>query len=195
MPTQPTTLPLPASAPNLPNLETSLTPPHRRSPSAMRLGIVLACMAVVLTGIVWTWESFGLAFMLTNGGFRGFQTYIQIQDGLLAAESLLAGVGFFLILTGVLRLLRRAHILSSLGPVLVLVGGLVSGLIYLALVVLSPVTIPPFATPPPAWLMSTLEGALISGTVASALGMVLSLVAIARGVLSRGTVPAPTVPT
>ncbi len=194
MPAQPTTLPPAAPVPSRAPVSVAPTPPPPHPTSPIQLGIALALVGVVLEGVFLAWNYFGLPFIIANGSTAGFATYLRVQAGLFAAESLFSSVGIYLILTWILRILPRASRWAAPGPLLVLIGGLLLALLGVVEFAITANSFPPTGASLPEWVGEAEEAVSIAGALVGALGLVLALVAIVRGALVRVAPPSPTIP-
>ncbi len=187
------TAPMPSGGPN----ETT-GPVSRRAemPRDILTGIILACFGVGFTGIIFGWGYFAMRGVGTPGGFV---VVFQTVDALEAAQALVLNLGLFLLFLGILRRLPRGGVWSLLGPVLVLVGGIALAIAASAQSLLVPFLFsPPFPSPGPeanvALLQTVGNAALFVGGAAASLGLLISLIAVARGVLARRAPSGPLAP-
>ena len=164
-------------------------PPSTRLPRNVLIGFILAGLGVVLSGISYGWSYFGIR----SGFATAIVTYIQVDIILSVTEFLCIEVGLFLVFLGILRLLPRVHLWSRLGPFLILAGSIVVAAIDLVEAALIAMTYPPSTAQVPNWAAYAILATLVAGYVVTTLGLVVSLFAVAKGVLLR-TSAAPGVP-
>ncbi len=160
------------------------------------LGLAIAALGVAFTAALWAWSYFGLRWMVsgTDASISYiFGTFDQIDDLLSAAQALLLGIGLFLLLDGAIHLLPTPSPWSRAGPRLLFAGALVVALLEVVTAALTSVTPTPAMTVP-LWLAIGLEAFLVLGTTIAALGLVLGLLAVIRGVVARNLLPSPPVP-
>lgn len=159
-----------------------------RLSTEINAGIVLAIVGLVFEGSSSVWRFFAVRMFMGSG----LATYLQVEQALGLATGFFLELGFFLIFRGVLRLLPRIGSLSRLGPLLILIGAIVSAVGYAVLIVLVPVIYYPSY---PAGILVTLEVASVvaqfAGSVTVTIGTILALVAVARGVLVGRASPPP----
>lgn len=161
-------------------------PAPRALPRNILVGLILVGLGVIFTGISYGWNFFAIR----SGLFTGFVPYLQIEITLSVVEYLCIEVGLFLIFLGILRLLPSVLPWSRLGPILLLVGALVVAVMEMTEVALVSLTYPPSAVQLPDWANYVLSGTLVAGYIVSSLGLLLSLFAVAKGLLLR-TFPTP----
>ncbi len=159
----------------------------------MLVGIILACLGVGFTGFVFAWGYFAQRALT---GPESLAAFFQTQAALSAAQNLALYLGFFLLFNGILRFLPKARVWSWLGPILILTGGVAFVLADVALFMLSPYIYPPAFNAPNFTSYVTLysqigSSAEFAGSIAVVLGALLSLVAVARGILARRAPPGP----
>ncbi len=165
-------------------------------PADVLIGIVLTCLGVGFTGIIFAWGFFGLRAIAAAGDIAAF---FQTQYALSAAQSLILNVGLFLLLVGILRILPRGSRWSWLGPALILAGGVAITIANVLQIYLAPFLFPPqLNSQSPGLNVGLVEGvssaAFFVGSMVATVGTLLSLVAVARGVLTRRASPEPSAP-
>lgn len=159
---------------------TMLPPPvSTQLPRKVLAGFILEGVGVVFTGISYGWNYFGFR----AGYVASFQDVIRIEILLSVVQYLCIEVGLFLIISGILRLLPEVRPWSRVGPIAILVGALLIAVLELYEV---GSIFPNGATPLPDWVSYALEATLIAGYVLATTGLVVSLFAVAKGILSRG---------
>ncbi len=159
------------------------TPVPGRLPRSIRAGLILVGLGVLFTGISYGWNFFGIRASLASG----FVFYITVEVALSVIEYLCLELGLFLILRGILRLLPRVLPWSRLGPIILLVGAFVVTGLNLAELALVSLTYPPAQVQVPEWAGYVLSGILIAGYIVATLGLLLSLLAVAKGVVLRSS--------
>lgn len=170
---QPSTLPqwMETRAPVLPT-------GHRSLPTQVLLGIALAGIGVILAGASGAWNYFGVRSFTVN-----FAAFLQVEVLLSVAEILSLQIGLFLILWGILGILPRASLWSRLGPDLILVGAIVLAGVGFAELALYSVSYPGGSINGLLWLADVIVGAEVAGQVLPPLGLLLSLLAVAKAIL------------
>ncbi len=172
-PTAPSTGPAPGAVP---------TSAHRFDmPKGVVLGVVLVGFGVVFRSAGLVWSYFGFRGL---GSFNSLAAFFQIQFSLGAAQALLMNLGFFLIYWGILRTLPRFELWYWVGPVLVLLGGLLAVAGDLAQIVIAPSLYPPANGSGLEGLLTVVYGTLVVASLAETVGTILALVAVARGVFA-----------
>lgn len=151
-------------------------------PTLIVLGLVLAGIGILLTGAAWAWNYF--AFRTFNGSFTAF---FQVQILLTVVEGLCLQIGLFLILTTILSMLPGTGPWSRLGPILILVGALVAAAVGLGEFALEPLAFSGGAMGDLAWLFDAISVAILGAYVATTLGLILSLFAVAKAVRLRSS--------
>ncbi len=153
---------------------------RRRLPTQILLGIVLAGVGVVFAGISTTWNYLG-----PRNFPDGLATFVENGILLSLAEMLCLQVGLFLILWGIVRILPRVRLWSQLGPLLILVGALLGAAVGLVEYAQTSAALSGGATSSPEWLGDLLLGSSLTAYVATTLGLVVSLAAVAWAIVLR----------
>lgn len=160
----------------------STPPPAPHSlPRIIVVGLILVGLGAVFTGISYGWNYFGIR----SGFSSDFITYVQMEITLSVIQYLCIELGLFFIFLGILRLLPIVRPWSRVGPSLILAGALVTAgvnLTYLALITL---TYPSSAFQIPEWAGNLILGTMIVGYMVATVGLLLSLFAVAKGVVLR----------
>ncbi len=167
--------------------------PRSKMPAAVLIGIVLTCLGVGFTGVIFAWGFFALRGLTGPEGDTGF---FQTQYALSAAKSLILNLGWSLLGVGILRILPRGGLWSWVGPVLIFAGGVAVAIAFVAQMLLVPFLFPtPLGSQTSgisvSFWESTSNAAFFAGSMAVTVGILLSLVAVARGILARRAVPGP----
>lgn len=153
-------------------------PVSTRLPTKVLAGFFLEGVGVVFTGISYGWSYFGFR----AGYAASFEDLIRIGILLTVVEYLCIEAGLFLIFSGILGLLPEIRPWSRVGPIAILTGALLIAVLELYEMAL---VIPGGATPLPDWVGYALAATLIAGYVLATIGLVLSLFAVAKGILLR----------
>ncbi len=160
-------------------------PAPRALPKKILVGLILLGLGVIFAGMSYGWNYFAIRFGFASGIVR----YIQIEITLGVIEYLCVELGLFFILWGILRILPSVLPWSRAGPPLILAGASVTAGMNLIGAVLVSLTYPPSTLQLPDWASYVLAGTLIAGSIVAALGLLLSLFAVAKGLLQPPTTP------
>jgi hypothetical protein len=155
----------------------------RGLPKDVLVGLILGAVGFMFTAGSYIWNDFGIRMY---GG--DFTFFIGVEVGLSVTEFVSLQFGLFLIFRGVLRALPRMHPWSRMGPLLILIGALTVALFGIAELLLV-YSAPSSSGSGLDWLYLALMIIDLAGYLATTLGLILSLFAVARGVLSRRPAP------
>lgn len=153
----------------------------RNMPRNMLLGLGLAGIGVAFTAILYAWDSLGIRLLNPSG----FADYFVLQFGLSLVGFISLQVGLFLLLRGILHLLPISHPWSRIGPLLILGGALVVVAFGITEVVIESSGFSASAGSTLELLFLGLSVVNLAGYLATTLGLVISVLAIAKGVLLR----------
>lgn len=128
----------------------------------------------------YTWSYFGFRLV----AFLDIYGFFQIDYALGLVQELLLDVGFFLILRAVLRHLPVFDRWARAGPPLILLGAVVLAVVDAIEILYAPVLYDPIAGAAYPWLYYVVPAFSVLGSVAVSLGLILSIVAVGRGVLA-----------
>lgn len=164
-----------------------LSPASRpRLPQNLVIGILLIAASPAMSIVSLLWGRYGLEILTAPSGLVLF---LQVQFGLGATGALLDAGGLAIVFMSLLGLLPRADAWSRWGPVLIFLGGVSFASLSFLMIAAAPAIYPPATGAYPSWLPGATFALDAVGLVASPLGMILSVIGIARGILARGTMP------
>ncbi len=156
-------------------------------PRGILAGIVLALAGVSVSGLSWAWSRNGVSNI---GSLDELVARVQVSNALAAAQALVTGLGLFLILMGIARLLAGSSPWCRVGASLVLIGALVRASVQLTLLWLAPSLYSPPGPTAFLLIINVMTALVEVGGVASGVGILLALIGIARGALARSAAPA-----
>ena len=152
-----------------------------RLPADIRLGFALMIFGLAFTAVSVTWPFF-LAGALPPSDLA---LYMQISLVVGLVQSLSASLGLALVFRGVLRFLPRIGPWPRLGPLLIFVGALLFGAGYAGMILFASFIFPPYggSLSGEVYALSGLVG--LAGEIITVIGGIVSLFAVARGVVAQ----------